>query len=110
MAKYEARIKGDFEKVLSKLEKGLLSSSKTITLQEKSDFQNGNNRCSVRVFTYSPLIRAGAYLNLTLFHSGKDYIELSAISNGGFSFLPIKDGEQKIIEEVQKILQNNFKQ
>lgn len=109
MAKYEARIKGDFNKVLAKLEKNILSSSKAISLKDKSDFKDNNIRCSVRVFSYYPMIGSGACLNITLFQSTDKYIELSAISTGGFSILPIKDGETKVIETLNKILNENFK-
>lgn len=109
MAKYEARIKGDFDKVLDKLEKNILSSSKAISLKDKSDFKDNDIRCSIRVFAYYPMIGTGACLNITLFQNTDKYIDLSAISLGGFSFLPIKDGEDKLIETLNKILNEKFK-
>ena len=50
MAKYECRVKGDFDKLIRVLESGILEGSVSATLEEKSDFVTGDARCSVRVF------------------------------------------------------------
>lgn len=50
MAKYEVKIKGEFENILSKLEKEILESNTAISLVDKSDFHSENSKCSVRVF------------------------------------------------------------
>lgn len=111
MAKYEARIKGDFDKVLSILEKEILESSPAISLIDKSDFCSENSKCGVRVFYYTSLIADGnrATLNLTLFKNEENYIELSAITSGWITLLPIKSRKTKLIDIVQEILNKNFK-
>lgn len=57
-----------------------------------------------------PLIDGNrASLNLTLFQSENNYIELSAITSGWIMLLPVKSGEEKLIDIVKEILNKNFK-
>jgi len=50
MAKLERTISGDFTQTLRKIEDGILSGSMSASLEEASDFRDGEVRCSVRVF------------------------------------------------------------
>lgn len=113
MAKLELKIKGDFDKILSFIEKEILSGSISATLEDKSDFQDENTRCSVRVFErYSWIGNNRVSLNLTLFQSKKDYLELSAITSGGSQarFWKINTiGEEAFLDKLKEIIYNSQK-
>lgn len=113
MAKFEVRIKGDFDSVLTTIEKGILSGSISATLEDKSDFQDENIRCSVRVFErFSYWGSNRVSLNVTLFQSSKDYLELSAITSGGSQaiFWKINTiGEENFLNKLKEVLYENQK-
>ena len=50
MAKLEQTVYGDFNQILNKIQTGILNGSMSASLEESSDFESGNARCSVRVF------------------------------------------------------------
>lgn len=84
MAKLEKTINDDFEQVLKKIEDGILNGSMSASLEDFSDFQSGDARCSVRVFErYSYVGGNRVSMNVTLFQNGNDEIRLSAITAGG---------------------------
>lgn len=113
MAKFEAKIRGDFDKVLEKIEKGILEGSISATLEDKSDFQDEELRCSVRVFErFSYWGGNRVSLNVTLFQSTKDYLELSAITSGGSQaiFWKINTiGEEAFLDKLKELLYKDEK-
>lgn len=108
MAKYEHRLYGDFHQLLRKIEDGILSKSISATLEEKSDFQSGNTRCSIRVFErYSYTGSSRVSLNVTLFQDADKLIHVSAIASGGSQALFFKlntFGEEAFLEKFIEIL------
>ena len=50
MAKLEKTLYGDFDNILSKIETGIMNGSASASLEDTSDFYDGDARCSVRVF------------------------------------------------------------
>lgn len=50
MAKLERTLSGDFDRILRKIEDGILSGSMSASLEDSSDFKTELSRCSVRVF------------------------------------------------------------
>lgn len=50
MAKFEQIINGDFEQLLKTIENGILGGNVSASLEDSSDFCDGDARCSVRVF------------------------------------------------------------
>ena len=83
MAKYEARLKGNFDAVLRVLHDSVLNGSATASYEDGSDFRTAGMRCAVRVYErYSMVGSNRVSLAMTLVGNGED-IFLSAITAGG---------------------------
>ena len=108
MAKLEQTLSGDFETLVGKIEDGIKESSFSATMEDWSDFQEGNSRCAVRVFErYSYMGGNRVSLNVTLFQHGDGPIHLSAITSGGSQALLYKIntwGEEAFLDKLQEIL------
>ena len=108
MAKLEKKLSGDFDQLLNKIEKGIMSRSVSASLEDSSDFHSGDARCSVRVFErYS--YTGGNRLSMTvaLFQNRNDEIHLSAITAGGSNAMFFKLntwGEETFLEKLKEIL------
>lgn len=50
MAKLEKTVYGNFEDILKRIETGILNGSVSASLEDTSDFYDGDARCSVRAF------------------------------------------------------------
>ena len=83
MAKMERVLRGDFDRILQKIEEAILDPSISASLEDASDFAESGARCSVRVFErYSYTGGNRVSLNVTLFeYAGVIY--LSGIASGG---------------------------
>ena len=107
MAKYEKTLRGDFNSILRRIEDGILGGSISATLEEKSDFRNGDTRCSVRVFErYSYMGKNRVSLAVTLF-GNEDMIHLSAITSGGSQAMFFKIntfGEEAFLDKLREIV------
>ena len=108
MAKFEKVLYGDFDAILKKIEGGVLDGSISASLEESSDFANGEARCSVRVFErYSYAGGNRVSLSVTLFKNGDSPIHVSAITSGGSQALFFKMntwGEESFLEKFKEIL------
>ena len=108
MAKFEKVLYGDFDAILKKIECGVLDGSISASLEESSDFANGDARCSVRVFErYSYAGGNRVSLSVTLFKNGDSPIHVSAITSGGSQALFFKMntwGEETFLEKFKEIL------
>ena len=83
MAKYEKRLKGDFQAFHDYLFDGVLNGSASASYEDGSDWEADGVRCAVRVFErYSWTGGNRVSMNLTLVGSG-DELFLSAITSGG---------------------------
>lgn len=108
MAKLETTLNDDFEQILKKIENGIISGSISASLEDSSDFQSGDARCSVRVFerySYSGSNRVS--LSVTLFQNANEPIHLSAITSGGSqaAFFKINTlGEESFLDKLREIL------
>ena len=107
MAKFEKSFNDDFNHILSKIENGILKGSISASLEDKSDFQNGEARCSVRIFErYSSLGGNRVTLSVTLFQSSDGPVHLSAITSGGSQALFFKVntlGEEAFLDKLIKL-------
>lgn len=107
MAKLERELVGDFDQLLQRLEKGILQSSLSASLEEESDFYGEGSRCSVRVFERYSLSGSNRLsLTLVLFQSG-DVIRLSACSTGGSEGVFFKFntwGESAFLSTLEELL------
>lgn len=108
MAKLEQTLSSDFNQILQKIEKGILAGSVSASLEDSSDFQSGDARCSVRVFerySYSGSNRVS--LSVTLFQNANEPVHLSAITSGGSqaTFFKINTlGEESFLDKLREIL------
>ena len=108
MAKLETTIAGDFDGILRKIENGILNGSMSASLEDSSNFEVGNTRCSVRVFErYSMVGDNRVSLNVTLFQGEDGVIHLSAITSGGSQAVFFKlntFGEEAFLDKLRDIL------
>lgn len=83
MAKLECALCGDFDAILNDLTNTVMDGSATATLEEESDFCDGNCRLAVRAFErYSYF--GGNRVSLTIvLLKNQDTIFLTAIATGG---------------------------
>lgn len=108
MAKYESVLNGNFNEILRRIEDGILNGSVSATLEDESDFNCGDSRCSVRVFErYSYMGNNRVSLSVTLFQAN-GRIHLSAITSGGSQavFFKINTfGEEAFLDKLREILE-----
>lgn len=108
MAKYEKTMYGNFDDLLRRVEEGILSGSMSASLEESSDFRDGDARCSVRVFErYSYAGGNRLSMSVTLFQNGSQPVHLSAITSGGSQALFFKIntwGEDSFLDKLKEII------
>lgn len=108
MAKLERRVNGEFDELLRKIVKGIMSGSVSASLEETSDFYSGDARCSVRVFErYSCVGNNRVSLSVTLFQNGDEPIHVSAITAGGSQAMFFKMntlGEEAFLDKLRELL------
>lgn len=108
MAKYEQSFEGDFDQLLQRIEDGILNGSMSASLEDSSDFNSGESRCSVRVFErYSYAGGNRVSMNVTLFQGSDGVMHLSAITAGGSQALFFKIntwGEEAFLDKLREIL------
>ena len=108
MAKLEEARYEDFDRLLQRLEQGIIEGSLSATLEDASDFRSGSARCSVRVFErYSYIGSNRVSLTLTLFQNGDEPVRLSAITAGGSQAIFFKIntwGEESFLDKLREIL------
>ena len=108
MAKLERTLSGNFNSWLARIEEGVLSGSVSASLEEKSDFRQGDARCAVRAFErYSYAGNNRVSLSVTLFQNGNGPIHLSAITSGGSQAMFFKIntwGEEAFLDKLRELL------
>lgn len=108
MAKYEQALGGDFHEILNRIENGIIDGSISASLEESSDFEDGDAKCSVRVFErYSSVGGNRVSLNVTLFQNSNGRVMLSAISSGGSQAMFFKIntwGEEAFLAKLKELL------
>lgn len=108
MAKIERIIQRDFQQLLAVIETGIVNGSASASLEEASDFHDGDARCSVRVFErYSWTGGNRVSLSVTLFQNGDGPVHLSAIATGGSQAMFFKVntwGEEAFLEKLDELL------
>ena len=108
MAKIERSLQGDFNMILNRIEDGILNGSVSASLEEASDFESGDARCSVRVFErYSYMGGNRLSLSVTLFQNAGGPVYLSAVAAGGSQALFFKIntwGEEAFLQKLEDLL------
>lgn len=107
MAKYEKQLSGDFDEIIQRIENGILRGSVSASLEESSDFNCGESRCSVRVFErYSYTGKNRVSLSVTLYKYGERMF-LSAIATGGSQAMFFKIntfGEEAFLDKLKELI------
>lgn len=107
MAKYECRLTGDFDRILSYLHDGILEGSASASYEDGSDYVAGEVRCAVRVYERFSYIGSNRVsLNLTLMGRGEELF-LSAITSGGSQAMFVKIntwGEEAFLDKVMELI------
>ncbi len=110
MAKLELTLRGDFNEILARIEKGVMGGSISATLEDASDFTDARSRCSVRVFErYSWLGGNRVSLSVTLYQVESGVILLSAIASGGSQAMFFKlntFGEEAFLDKLRAVLKS----
>ncbi|MBE5779457.1 MAG: hypothetical protein E7331_09035 [Clostridiales bacterium] len=108
MAKYEKTVNEDFTTLLARIETGILRGSMSASLEDSSDFQIGEARCSVRVFErYSYAGSNRVSMSVTLFQSGNSPVHVSAITSGGSQAVFFKLntwGEEAFLKKLMELV------
>ena len=108
MAKLETSVSGNFDEILRHIEDGIMEGSISASLEDTSDFRQGDARCSVRVFErYSYAGGNRLSLSVTLFQAGSGPVRLSAITAGGSQAMFFKVntwGEEAFLDKLREIL------
>ena len=108
MAKLETTLQGNFDEILTHIQKGIMGGSISATLEDASDFSDGYSRCSVRVFErYSWIGSNRVSLSVTLFQGDSGVIRLSAITSGGSQAMFVKFntfGEEAFLDKLRELL------
>ena len=107
MAKLECDLTGEFDRVLSRLEDGVLNGSYSASLEDSSDFTVREVRVAVRMFErYSWLGGNRVAMSLTL--AGRDgKLHLTAITAGGSQAIFFKIntwGEEAFLDTLARVL------
>ena len=107
MAKLERNLTGDFDRVLSRLEDGVLNGSMSASLEDSSDFTVGETRVAVRMFErYSWSGSNRVAMSLTLAGDGHR-LHLTAITAGGSQAMFFKIntwGEEAFLDTLAQVL------
>lgn len=107
MAKREARLYGDFDRILHDIEHEILEGSASASLEAQSDFREGEMRCAVRVFErYSWMGGNRLSMSVTLF-GGDGECRISVITAGGSQAMFFKIntwGEESFLECIEPII------
>lgn len=108
MAKLEQILYGNFDQLLHQIEDGIINGSISASLEDSSDFQCGDARCSIRVFErYSWSGSNRVSMSITLFQGNDGTIHLSAITAGGSQALFFKMntfGEEAFLDKLRELL------
>ena len=109
MAKLEQTLYGSFNEIVDRIEEGIKNGSISASLEDWSDFYDGDARCSVRVFErYSYLGGNRVSMNVTLVGNDRDLF-FSAITSGGSQAVFFKLntlGEESFLEKLVPIVEN----
>lgn len=108
MAKLEKIIKGDWKKIIDKIEDGILRGSVSATLEESTDIVLEDVKCSIRVFERFSWVGSNRVsLAVTLIQKGDDDIHLVGISSGGSQarFMKLNTvGEESFLDKLKELI------
>ena len=108
MAKLERNLCVSFEEAVKVIDQGLRNSSISLTLEDGSEFFDGQARCTVLVYErYSYMGGNRVSLTVTLFQAGDGPVKLSAITSGGSQAMFFKIntiGEENFLTKLEDVI------
>ena len=111
MAKYETRLRGDFDETLRDLHDGILDKSASASFEDESYVQCAGVRCCVRVYErYSCSGGNRLSMPLTLVGDGEELF-LSAITAGGSQGMIFKIntwGEEFFLDTLRELVEDRI--
>ncbi|MGN6710955.1 DUF6054 family protein [Anaerocolumna jejuensis] len=109
MAKYECRLKGNFNELLNWLHSDIMNGSSSVSYEDGSDIKLGDSSVAVRVYErYSMTGGNRVSMNLTVTGIGEELF-VSAITSGGSQavFFKINTiGEETFLELCRDSVEN----
>ena len=109
MAKYETRLRGNFDELLHWLNHGILQGSISAAYEDGSDYSHNGVRCAVRVYERHSLAKGSRVsMSITLVGSGEDLF-VTVITAGGSSAMFFKIntiGEHTFIDQARRIVED----
>ena len=111
MAKYETRLRGDFDETLRDLHDGILDKSASASFEDECYVQCAGVRCCVRVYErYSWSGGNRLSMTLTLVGDGEELF-LSAITAGGSQGMFLKFntwGEEFFLDTLRELVEDRI--
>lgn len=112
MAKYERRLKGNFNELLNWLHSDIMNGSSSVSYEDGSDIKLGDSSVAVRVYErYSMAGGNRVSMNVTITGTGEELF-VSAITSGGSQavFFKINTiGEETFLELCSDSVENYIK-
>lgn len=109
MAKYEQRVKGNFDEFLNWIHRDITNGSSSVSYEDGSDIDLVDSRVAVRVYErYSMAGGNRVSMNVTIVGTGED-LYISAITSGGSQavFFKINTiGEETFLELCKNSVEN----
>ena len=110
MAKLERTLRASFEEAIKVIDQGLRNSSVSLTLEDGSEFSEGQARCTVLVYErFSYMGGNRVSLTVTLFQAGDGPVRLSAITSGGSQAVFFKVntiGEENFLAKLEDVIRD----
>ena len=108
MAKYESRLRGNFDELLNLLNHGILKGSISAAYEDGSDYASGSVRCAVRVYERHSMAKGSRVsMSITLLGEG-DELFVTVITAGGSSAMFFKIntiGEHTFLNKAVDIIE-----
>jgi len=108
MAKYESKLRGNFDELLGMLNHGILKGSISATYENGSDYASGHVRCAVRVYERHSMAKGSRVsMSVTLVGAG-DELFVTVITAGGSSAMFFKIntiGEHTFLNQAVDIIE-----
>ena len=110
MAKYESRVRGNFDELLSQLNHGILKGSVSAAYEDGSDYisASGKLRCAVRVYERHSMAKGSRVsMSITLLGEGDDlFVTVITAGGSGAMFFKINTiGEHTFLNQAIDIIE-----
>ena len=108
MAKYETRLRGNFDELIKQLHHGILKGSISASYEDGSDYINGGVRCAVRVYERHSMAKGSRVsMSVTLVGSGDElFVTVITAGGSGAMFFKINTiGEHTFLNHAANIIE-----